>query len=443
MCGYGVTNKGEIDSSNKFCVRRGPDLTITKNIEGISFLHNLLHITGDKVTQPFEKEGVVCVFNGEIYNYNTLGSYRSDGECLIDMYQREGDEFCKFLDGEFSICLVDFNKNIIITSVDCFSCKPLWRAFDGKEFGIASYKSQLTGLGFINVDKQYSNSTEVRSMEDMSIVKKYRNVDFDITQRKNTYDDWIEAFSKSITKRTMNTNYKIFIGMSSGFDSGAIACELSKQGSAFKAYSIMNNEDTHIINKRLDILKDHESYLLSDAEYKHWSDTLNSECEDFTYNDGVRNYNIKSDKASKGLASICHRANKEGRRVYLSGQGADEIISDYGHAGKKIYYHSEFGGLFPDNLDGFFPWHSFYDGTQIQYLNKEEYVAGHFGIETRYPFLDKDLVQEFLWLNPELKNRKYKSCLAEYLEVNKFPFSQGEKRGFNVIGHNKPANIVI
>ena len=41
------------------------------------------------------------------------------------------------------------------------------------------------------------------------------------------------------------------------------------------------------------------------------------------------------------------------------------------------------------------------------YIAKEEYVAGAFGIETRYPFLDVQVVQEFLWLLPELKNGRF------------------------------------
>ena len=86
--------------------------------------------------------------------------------------------------------------------------------------------------------------------------------------------------------------------------------------------------------------------------------------------------------------------------------------------------------MFPDDLKGFFPWNSFYDGTQIQYLNKEEYVAGSYGIETRYPFLDTQLVQEFLWLSSKLKNRQYKAPLTEYLERNNYPFQKGNKTGF-------------
>ena len=135
-------------------------------------------------------------------------------------------------------------------------------------------------------------------------------------------------------------------------------------------------------------------------------------------------------RANKENYRICSEANREGYRIYLSGQGSDEIISDYGWNGNKIYNHSSFGGRFPKSLDGFFPWHSFYDGTQIKYLNKEEYVAGTYGIETRYPFLDIELVQEFLWLNSDLKNKEYKAPLSEYLSRNNYPFQRGVKTGF-------------
>jgi hypothetical protein len=64
------------------------------------------------------------------------------------------------------------------------------------------------------------------------------------------------------------------------------------------------------------------------------------------------------------------------------------------------------------------------------YLTKEEYVAGAHGIETRYPLLDKALVQEFLWLSPHLKNRRHKAPIVEYLERNRFPFHEGLKVGF-------------
>jgi len=436
MCGFGVSNINSLNTVNQFCQKRGPDLTNSETINGIEFLHNLLHITGDLTPQPVIKNDIVCVFNGEIYNYKEFGNYASDGQCIVDLYNRQGEEFCKLLDGEYALCLIDFTKRKLITSTDTFACKPLWYEFKGDKFCVASYNSQLQGLGFTNGKKLYANKTQVYNLDTLTIEREYDNHIFDIKQYKTSFNDWFVAFENSIRKRTQNTDKGMFLGLSSGFDSGAIACELHKQGVNATGYSIINNENLEVLQARFNILNHTESITLTNDEYNKWRKELIN-CEDFIYNDGHRNYNIKSDQAVQGLAAICHRANKNKQRIYFSGQGADEIISDYGFNGKRIYKHSQFGGKFPNNLEGFFPWHSFWDGTQIQYLNKEEYIAGHFGIETRYPFLDKQLVQEFLWLDPTLKNSRYKSCLAEYLIHNNFPFESGEKRGFNVVEKGK------
>jgi hypothetical protein len=66
----------------------------------------------------------------------------------------------------------------------------------------------------------------------------------------------------------------------------------------------------------------------------------------------------------------------------------------------------------------------------VSYLAKEEYVAGSYGIETRYPYLDKHVVQEFLWLKSELKNKSYKHPLDSYLQQNNYPYERDQKRGF-------------
>ena len=438
MCGFGVTNKIGLQNSNKFCQRRGPDLTNSKVVNDIEFLHNLLHITGELNPQPLIKGDVVCVFNGEIYNYDSFGTYRSDGDCLIDLYNQLGDNFTNALDGEFALCLIDFKNNKLIISTDTFACKPLWYEFKDNTFCVASYNSQLVGLGFNNGTKLLANTTKVYNLKSLQQISEFKNTLFDINQYKTSYTDWLNAFTNSIKKRTRNTDKGMFVGMSSGFDSGAIACELERQHIPFKAYTIVNNENVEVLEGRFKRISNTEPFTLSPEEFFYWQNEINNNCEDFFYDD----YSIKKDQASMGLAAICDRARKEGRRIYFSGQGADEIISDYGFGGKKIFGHSGFGGLFPDKLEGFFPWHSFWDGTQIKYLNKEEYVAGHFGIETRYPFLDKDLVQEFLWLTPELKNKKYKNTLDEYLSVNNFPYEPKEKKGFHVIPKGKKGKKV-
>ena len=53
---------------------------------------------------------------------------------------------------------------------------------------------------------------------------------------------------------------------------------------------------------------------------------------------------LHEDGGALGLAVLCKEMSRKGLNVIISGGGADEIISDYGFNGKKIYSHSEFGG---------------------------------------------------------------------------------------------------
>ena len=128
---------------------------------------------------------------------------------------------------------------------------------------------------------------------------------------------------------------------------------------------------------------------------------------------------------------IAKIAKLNGFKVHISSCGADEIISDYGFNGKKIFSHSEFGGFFPENLENIFPWKKFYNDSQRSYLFKEEYVFGRYGLESRYPFLDTQVVQNFLNLKKELKNSEYKSPIAFFLRKHDYPFDEGIKLGFN------------
>ena len=99
MCSILFTNKNivDLDYVNYYQRFRGPDKTSVYKIEqdNYTFLHNLLSITGEFKEQPFIKNDIICLFNGEIYNYKTFGNYNSDGECLIDLYMNYGVSFTK------------------------------------------------------------------------------------------------------------------------------------------------------------------------------------------------------------------------------------------------------------------------------------------------------------------------------------------------------------
>lgn len=405
MCGFLVSkNKGD----NSKIQKRGPDATHTASFEGLKFTHNLLSITGEFTTQPYVNDDIVCVYNGEIYNHKYT---KSDGEVIIPLYKKYGPNYAKRLDGEYAIAIYDFSKRIAVFSTDPFSTKPLW--VNGIE--CASYKSGVGGT------ELPPNTTRVVDIDSSKVIKDRKNVEFDFSQQlKTDYQDWIVAFEEAIRKRA---KHGCFIGLSGGYDSGAIACELEKQGIDFTAYSIIAQENVSVINQRHGRgIKGHV-VKLSSTDYKNAQDHLKTEAEDYEYSYHGKSGLMSNDKGAVGLAHVCKMGRGDGYKVYLSGQGSDEILSDY-----SLYPgQSTFKGVFPEDLQ---EWENFNGGAQRSYIAKEEHVAGSFGIETRYPFLDTKLVQEFLWLTPELKNKHYKAPLYEYLSSSDYPFTQGEKVGF-------------
>ncbi len=444
MCSFLFTNKTieDVEYVNHYMQMRGPDETTNISIGDYTFIHNLLSINGKFTSQPFinQDRQIACVYNGEIYN--TFGNYNSDGECIIPKYLNHGFFFPRMLDGEFAVCLVDYANEKIVLSTDVFSTKPIWYAIEGDEIGVATYESALIRLGFSDIIKLPANTRLLIDMDSLSILDRGLVYDFNLDQIKDTFDDWISAFKESIRKRTDGIREKVFIGLSSGYDSGAIACELRNQKVPHKAYSVTGSENMKVLSERHAMVgeesftelftideygqgrRDLTQYLIDNVE--PFKNTIHSSSSD--YNE--YHMNIKDDHGGGSLVSVCTRAKSEGRKIYLSGSGADELFSDYGFGGVKKYQHSNFGGLFPDDLSTIFPWASFYKSSQETYIAKEEHVAGSFGIETRYPYLDKYVVQEFLSLSPELKNSKYKSVLYNYLNENNYPFCENEKIGF-------------
>ena len=179
---------------------------------------------------------------------------------------------------------------------------------------------------------------------------------------------------------------------------------------------------SEIINQRKSVLGDVRDIDFNITKAMYFKVGLKRRCEQFTYSNEEIEYSVHNDPGAIGLAAICDQAKKDGGKIYFSGQGADEIFSDYGFNGNTYLPYSNFGGIFPSNLRTIWPWKNVFSGSQIQFLNKEEVVAGAYGLETRYPFLDKAVVQEFLHLTVELKNRIYKSVLDDYLEEKKISF---------------------
>jgi asparagine synthase (glutamine-hydrolysing) len=406
MCGFVVSKDGR--GNSQFLRRRGGDAVGVRQREGLRFVHHLLHVTGELTPQPFVDGDIRAVYNGEIYN---LPFTRSDGENLIPLYREHGPRFVSKLDGEFAIALYDFANDLAVFATDRFATKPIWR--NGVE--CASYQSGVGG------HKIPANTIETVRISTGEMLSRGHYHEWDWRQHVDSYEPCIKAFERAVAKRYQP---RCFIGLSSGYDSGAIACAL--RGKDFKAYAVLASETRSVLVQRGRVIADVEVIDRFDAEAqaRHLRDNAEEFIYRIRYDSGIAETSYKDDWASLAQSYICSLARAEGRKVYLSGTGADEILSDY----SLIPRQSEFKGSFPTELQ---QWTNFTDSCMYSYIGKEECVGGSWGIETRYPYLDTEFVQAFLSLTASLKNRRYKAPLDEYMTRNNFPFQRGRKIGFS------------
>jgi asparagine synthetase B (glutamine-hydrolysing) len=429
MCGIVVSTKPINESTLNLLKLRGPDNTSILDVNGITFIHTLLSLTGSLTTQPIVDGDIVCLFNGEIYNYNK--KYESDVYHIINDYKEFGDNFVKKLDGEFAITLIDFKKNVIYISSDVFSTKPIYYDISVSGVGVSTYESILRNNGFNNITKLPPNTTLKFDLTTKEIIKKESVYVFDLTQNIDSFSEWEDNFIKSLKKRFTNIQHDIILPLSSGHDSGAIACGLDILKIPYTTFSFQGKENLDIIKKRVKSENIIKSYIQDNSINKiKLKEGLSNNCEPFFYGSS---YNKKSidgfnDPGALGLYHLLKTVKNENPniRIMASGQGSDEIMSNiqaYTFGKSNPIKHDE-------NISTYFPWENFYHGSQFSYLQKEEFVTGSFGVESRYPFLDKDVVQSFLNLSVKLKNDSFKSPLTFFLEKNNYT-TNNKKLGFN------------
>lgn len=438
---YAVSKQEEI---LKMIRPRGPDKTSIIKDKNFVAIHTLLSITG-RTKQPVVNGNFLLLFNGEIYNdHQKYGSRYSDVDYLVNQILDNDTSTFPHMDGEFAICLKLFPSNKLVLATDPFGTKPLYYQFGSDYCVVGTYYSTVAAVGKKDPIQQVPANTLVEiSLTDFVIKKINRIREFDFSnQTTKIFDKWNHAFKNAILKRTKNVRHNCFISFSSGHDSGLIAAEMLENKIPFSVYSVKYKEDMEILDKRLNILKKRgipcEEIEISREEYLSMKKYLLENLEQYllinpeNLEAGFKDPDMRKIPGFIAYAIINQKASIDKRLISLSGQGCDEIISDY----YNVYTHSqksEFKGNFEKMTC---PWKNFYGGWNRLFLGASERIAGLFGIETRYPFLDYDVIQEFLNLHPKLKSQGYKAPATNRLIKLGFPYHM-KKYGFAGYGDNE------
>src|SRR3990172_12260135 len=176
MCGiFGYSNiknngKNLLRTMANQQIHRGPD-SEGFFIDG-SFGFGLRRLSViDLVTgnQPIsnENKSVWVVCNGEIYNYRELTSSlkerghrfytRSDVECIVHLYEEQGVDCLKSLNGMFGLALYDVNKKRLYLSRDRLGIKPLYYSNTSQGFLFASELKSLLATKIVSKELDWNS----------------------------------------------------------------------------------------------------------------------------------------------------------------------------------------------------------------------------------------------------------------------------------------------
>lgn len=220
--------------------------------------------------------------------------------------------------------MVDFHEQVAYIATDHFGTKPLWLSTsDGLH--IASYESALDRLGCKDIQQLPPNTVLAISTTTFLLLEQHPVFEFDMRQYKTSTADWETAFKTAIEKRVQYAQHGVFLGLSSGYDSGLIQLGLDLLGQTHFAYTIVGSENLQTISNRMvysQNVAEGNIILLSEPSMQEEWNFLWNKTEPYWYKakDGQQ-FAVASDYASSGLSYICRACRKRGILIYLSGTG--------------------------------------------------------------------------------------------------------------------------
>ena len=363
MCGlYGSinTNKPSFSLLDGLLKHRGPDGANEYSYKNVYLFHSRLAIQdlSKRAYQPFNFKHLSIIFNGEIYNHLELRERcksfnfktSSDTETLIALYLKYNFNMLNYLDGMFSIALLDRKNNSIFLARDRAGVKPLFIYEKNNMISFASELNTLShisnpsinqssvykylALGVINGSSIYENVREFPAGHYCEI--DLNTLDYNLKQWWNVHDFYnqqsylsIKDTSKKVEeylyegvkRRLQASDLEVGCFLSSGIDSCLVASLASKIKSGLKTFTVKfegKYDESPTANKVASAIgTDHK---VIEIDYKD----LLKDIDQIIYNYGQP----FADSSSIPSYYVSKEAKKY-LTVILNGDGADEIFGGY------------------------------------------------------------------------------------------------------------------
>lgn len=373
MCGIdGIFSRDQVEEKmvkgmNQCLVHRGPhsDGFFFENNIGLA-MRRLKIIDLETGDQPIfnEAKDVTVVFNGEIYNFESLRDdlvrkghtfkSRTDTEVLVHGYEEWGiNELLSRLNGMFAFCIYDMKKKRIYLARDRMGEKPLYYYHDAKNFIFGSELQALLESGKIPIKISklglYCYLAVHYVPGDMCMIEgikkllpgHYMEFDvknfafhlteyWDLKERKfeeRTYEEYLsylQNLMKDSVKIRMISDVPIGVFLSGGIDSSIIVSLMKKFSSHVSTFSIGFENPEFDESKYVDMIvrqydTDHHHFILQAEKIAELLPKI------VLYMDEP-----EGDQALLPVYWLSHEAKKY-VSVVLGGEGGDELFGGYSY----------------------------------------------------------------------------------------------------------------
>ena len=325
MCGIIGTlpvNRVVIERGLRELYERGPDdqATALTDFAGVGI--SRLAITDlDGGAQPLSSRSgsTIVVFNGAIYNHQRLrqkfpGAFRSqnDGEVIHALYESEGLSFARHLEGMFAIIILDLKRRRMVMACDSLGIKPLYWVRSEETWVVASsikaIPSELAGMvKRFPPGEVWATDGERSAFEPL-------------IEPRATLIEEIRAAVQSHLPREVSWGCML----SGGIDS-ALVTALAAEGAAkpVLAYTVGHSASPDVVYAG----KLAEEFGLRHRIVEVEPDGLMAAVERVvectaTFDPGIIVNGV-------GTYLVAQAARRDGLKVLLSGEGADELFGGY------------------------------------------------------------------------------------------------------------------
>jgi asparagine synthase (glutamine-hydrolysing) len=384
MCGIsGIINKNtrtvlesDLKKITGIINHRGPDDEGFYIHENVGFGHrrlSILDLSSDGHQPMHFQNKYVITYNGEIKEELVKQGYqfrsKTDTEVILAAYNHWGTDCTHHFNGMWAFAIHDKEKNIVFCSRDRFGVKPFYYASIGDCFAFGSEIKQFTTLPKWNAQLNFPraldflmygifNHTEETLFDGVLQLKGGHNLVYhlqtnvyqtkqwyDITSKIKTYkgnfeeakSQFLHLFQDAVKLR-LRSDVKVGSCLSGGLDSSAIVTIVNKilretgkhdiQETVSACFDIKKYDEQEYIDEVVDQthVKAHKVF----PKYEQLFDTLDK-----------ITWHQDSPIGSSSIFAQYHvfdTTAKQGIKVMLDGQGADETLAGYDGFYYSYYY---------------------------------------------------------------------------------------------------------